>query len=685
MKQRQASLACQLATEAAREDLACERAWQFLGYAQYAGGWHTPFEIQQLKAGNVWHERFGWLPRAHVERDEQGERLFRGRWLSDREEARQRGDIQNGWRIETEHYVVTSDSGLEETVALGRQLERLQAIWQQVFTGYLVDEAVLPGRLAGGEPLTAAAAAKHSVVYFRNRQEYNDALRATQPQIEATLGIYFADQRKAYFFAGLDQEPGTLYHEATHQLFAESRPIVKDLAERANFWIVEGAACYMESLVELDGYCTLGGPDAGRMPAARHRRLRDGFYVPLAQLAGLSMHDLQSRDDMARLYTESAGLATFLVDRYPQMLGDYLRAVYAGSADSASLARLTGVSDGQLDRLYGEYLEALQRRRSVLRRTPFARSPLSDCRGSAALGVARRNLWFLRFMLEKPPENGAVPRNRNHRPLADEFAAATHPPTQFAGHRLLSHRRFAGDRGRFGGGLALSPRTAEVPTALAGATAVILYFVLAEARGTYRNWRGISKNRELASAVGTWAGTLPGVVAGHWIAECFGHAPQSWTIAVLIEWFLLSAPLITALRLGARVIQRILRARGIRIRGFAIVGVNELGFQLAREHRGLARDGPPAGRFLRRSPEQRSPTSPPNWASRWERPGPGRAGPGRGDRPHLHHLPDAGGRPHPRRAGRPGRHDRLGLHRARLLRLPIAPFALDRHPAACRW
>ena len=75
------------------------------------------------------------------------------------------------------------------------------------------------------------------------------------------------------------------------------------------------------------------------------------------------MHDLQSRDDMARLYTESAGLATLLADRYPQALCEYLRAVYAGTADSDSLARLTGVSDAGLDRLYGEYLEAQQHKK----------------------------------------------------------------------------------------------------------------------------------------------------------------------------------------------------------------------------------------------------------------------------------------------------------------------------------
>ncbi len=128
---------------------------------------------------------------------------------------------------------------------------------------------------------------------------------------------------------------------------------------------------------------------------------------------------------------------------------------------------------------------------------------------------------------------------------------------------------------------AISPTVVEVPTSLSGAAAVILYFVLAEARGTYRNWRGISPNRELASAIGTWACTLPPMFAGHWLYDRVSHTPAPWSSAVLVEWFLLAILLLAALRLGARGIQRLLRAGGIHARGFAVLGVNELGFQLA--------------------------------------------------------------------------------------------------------
>ncbi|HEY1785265.1 MAG TPA: undecaprenyl-phosphate glucose phosphotransferase [Pirellulales bacterium] len=135
------------------------------------------------------------------------------------------------------------------------------------------------------------------------------------------------------------------------------------------------------------------------------------------------------------------------------------------------------------------------------------------------------------------------------------------------------------------GGLTLvstiSPTVTELPTSLSGAAGVILYFVLAETRGTYRNWRGISPNRELASAIGTWACTLPPMFAGHWLYDRVGDMPAPWSPTVLVEWFLLTTLLLAALRLGARGIQRLLRAGGIHSRGFAVLGVNELGFQLA--------------------------------------------------------------------------------------------------------
>jgi hypothetical protein len=352
------SMVNELVVEALRENPDHEQARRMLGYVPSRGAWRTPFEIRQLRAGKVWHDKFGWLPKAHVERYEQGERFALGRWMTADEEAALRRDLRRGWRIETEHYLVTTNPSLEEGVALARRLETLFEIWQQVFAPYLATEAEFKRRFDGRA--APRVPRQHEVVYYRTRAEYNDALHTSQPKIDITLGIYFDGNRKAYFFAGQDQEPGTLYHEATHQLFQETRRVAPRVARDDNFWIVEGIACYMESLQQHDGYWTLGGSNAGRMPAARHRLLVDKFYVPLADLVQLSMESLQQDDQIAMLYSQSAGLADFLMHadggRYRDALARYLTAIYTGRAAPRTLAETTGTDYETLDRQYRAFM-----------------------------------------------------------------------------------------------------------------------------------------------------------------------------------------------------------------------------------------------------------------------------------------------------------------------------------------
>jgi hypothetical protein len=352
------SIAYELVVEAVRENPDHEQARKMLGHAQFRDCWHTPFEIRQLRAGKVWHDKFGWLPRGHVERYEKGERFALGRWMSADEEAALRSDLARGWRIETEHYIVTTNHSLEEGVALAKRLEILYGIWQQVFVPYLATETELTRRFEGRAHLIGGR--QHNVVYYRTRAEYNDALRVQQPKIDITLGIYFDSSRTAYFFAGDEQAAGTLYHEATHQLFQETRRVAPHVARDGNFWIVEGIACYMESLARHDGYYTLGGPNAGRMPAARHRLLVDNFYVPLTELVQLGMDDLQQDGRIAMLYSQSAGLADFFMHagdgRYRDALAGYLAAIYAGRAAPGTLAELTGASYETLDGEYRQFM-----------------------------------------------------------------------------------------------------------------------------------------------------------------------------------------------------------------------------------------------------------------------------------------------------------------------------------------
>ena len=68
------------------------------------------------------------------------------------------------------------------------------------------------------------------------------------PNIDISIGVYMDDMRTAYFYADKESDDRTLYHEATHQLFHESRPVSPKAGQLANFWIIEGIAMYMESL-----------------------------------------------------------------------------------------------------------------------------------------------------------------------------------------------------------------------------------------------------------------------------------------------------------------------------------------------------------------------------------------------------------------------------------------------------
>lgn len=351
------SLAYELVVETVRENPDHKAGRRMLGYVRARDEWHTPFEVKQLSAGKVWTDKFGWLPKAHVERYEKGQRNYQGRWLSAEDEARLRSDLKRGWKVESTHYTVTTNHSLEEGVRMSQKLELLHAIWQQVFIGYTTDDTELKRRFDGRPPKQEKP---HQVICYRTRQEYNDALRSVQPKIDITLGIYLDKTRTAYFFAGDEQDPGTLYHEATHQLFQETRQVVPNVGRSDNFWVVEGIACYMESLAEAGNHFTLGGANAGRVPAARHRLLEDNFYVPLEELVRIGMESLQSDTRLPRLYSQSAGLADFFMHaaagHYRDPLVAYLVEVYTGRATTGSLSELMGKDYSTLDREYREFM-----------------------------------------------------------------------------------------------------------------------------------------------------------------------------------------------------------------------------------------------------------------------------------------------------------------------------------------
>ena len=359
MRGKQPGLALESALDAIRANPDNESVRQLFGYQKYQKQWRTPYDANKLRQGLVWSDKFGWLKKPYVKRYDDGERFRNNKWITAEEDAAAHRNIDAGWEVETEHYAIRTDVSLEAGVALGQKLEQLYLLWSQLFIRYYATENDVMA-LFDGRAKTQPPGRRHQVVFFRNRDEYLKSLKPLMPNIEISIGVYMDNTLTAYFYADSKNDDRTLYHEATHQLFHESRPVSPKTGRMCNCWIIEGIAMYMESLRVRDGFYELGGFDDLRMNAARYRLLHDHFYVPLAELVGYNMETLQKDPRIATLYSQSAGLTHFLIHydhaRYRDALVAYLSDVYSAHDNEQTLPKLTGASFAELDKQYKEFM-----------------------------------------------------------------------------------------------------------------------------------------------------------------------------------------------------------------------------------------------------------------------------------------------------------------------------------------
>ena len=395
---RQASLAYRLALDAIGADPDHEGARRVFGYQKYGNQWHTPYEAAMLRGGMVWNERFGWIEKANLPRYQRGQRLLGVTWIDAANDDTLHAKIANGWDIETEHYRIRTNHSIEAAAALGAKLENLHRIWRQVFLGYYASQADIealfsdkPPRgypagshpegtrqgatqrvpatdhgprttdiLVDERPIIRAATARLDVVYFRDKEQYCEALKPSVPEIGISTGLYVAENRIAYFFAGSEDSERTMYHEATHQLFWQSRRVGRDVGCKANCWLLEGIAMYMETLRRQRDCFVLGGLDDARLEAARYHLEKKDFYVPFEKLVRMGVRDVQGHPEITKLYSQVAAMTSFLMHygngRYRDALVGCLAAVYDGSQDPDLLARTTGSSYSELDKQYKEYM-----------------------------------------------------------------------------------------------------------------------------------------------------------------------------------------------------------------------------------------------------------------------------------------------------------------------------------------
>ena len=150
----------------------------------------------------------------------------------------------------------------------------------------------------------------------------------------------------------------------------------------------------------------------------------------------------------------------------------------------------------------------------------------------------------------------------------------------------------------------------QIVSAAAGACLCFLF--VSEFTGLYRSWRGSTLWRELLV---TWF-TLGLAMAGLLVIGAITQYGSGLTRASFLGWSFMSAVLLALARSSLRFFQSALRAHGINVRGYAVVGISELGIQLARNvqdspHLGLRLVG-----FFDDRPSDRTRQLPPEFGNR---------------------------------------------------------------------
>ena len=142
---------------------------------------------------------------------------------------------------------------------------------------------------------------------------------------------------------------------------------------------------------------------------------------------------------------------------------------------------------------------------------------------------------------------------------------------------------------------------------LPAAAAIIGHYLVAEVTGMYRSWRGVSSDRETFCMLLTWAIAFLLLAAIGFATGRLAQFPR-----MTLGFWCLATPLLMLLSHGLlRSLKRSLWTRGINTKAYAVVGVTELGFQLARNIQETPELGLKLAGFYDDRPPDRNPQLPP--------------------------------------------------------------------------
>ena len=244
---------------------------------------------------------------------------------------------------------------------MGRKMEKLYRVWKQLFLHfYATDQQIYA--LFENKTVKFAPYPKHRIMLFKSSGDYHSYRARQGEDIAWSTGVYAYNTKTggvAYFVAG-DENESTMYHEVTHQLFNESCKTNPSRGKYQNYWVIEGAATFMESLHDSNNFHIVGGFDSERMKSARIYFNNSNFYIPIQEFVRLSDSTWKAYPDVNRLYAQACGFSNFLVfydgGKYLDAFVRILFYFYAGKDTAETVSRHTGVSYETLDAEYKEYI-----------------------------------------------------------------------------------------------------------------------------------------------------------------------------------------------------------------------------------------------------------------------------------------------------------------------------------------
>ena len=120
---------------------------------------------------------------------------------------------------------------------------------------------------------------------------------------------------------------------------------------------------------------------------------------------------------------------------------------------------------------------------------------------------------------------------------------------------------------------------------IAASIAAVVFLFLGQSLNVYQGSRGARLRPQI---VRIWAAWIGGVIPALLFAAFLAKQSDAFSRIVVSLWFVLAPFLISVWRTGTVVFVREMRARGYNTRGAAIVGMTELGSQLAEQMAGVS-------------------------------------------------------------------------------------------------